>query len=107
LTGGNILSISHSRIPPHPFGLHSIFREQEFEAPFSVITRLLPGSVPFAISDPKCRNVAALPGVGAISILIQACRIGFIFLLDLPLPSEVGGSRALKRRFDCVSEPKR
>jgi hypothetical protein len=107
LAGRNILPISHARIPPYPFTFYSIVREQEFEPPFSVITRLLPCSTPFAISDSKRRDVTALPGIGAISVLIQARRIGFIFLLDLPLSGKVRSIGALKRRFGWVSESRR
>ena len=80
-----------SGVPPDPFRLRAILRQQEFECPFAVIARLLPGPLPEAIRKLSRLEVPPVLGVRAIAGFIQRGFVAFIDLdfEDFPLPAEV------------------
>lgn len=80
-----------SGVPPDPFRLRAILRQQEFERSFAVITRLLPGPLPEAVNKLGRGEVPAVLGVGAIAGLIQRGFVAFIVLdfENFPFTAEV------------------
>lgn len=80
-----------SGVPPDPFCLRAILRQQEFECPFAVIARLLPGPLPEAVGKLGRGEVPTVLGVRAIAGLIQRGFVAFIVLdfENFPLTAEV------------------
>lgn len=92
---------AHSCVPPCSFGLSPIFGKEHFKAPFAVVTRLLPPTLPQETDDLRGGETTAVLGVRPIPVLVQHRLIPFIVfdLENLPFSAEIRRCR-LSRAAD-------
>lgn len=82
LSRWDVASGSDAHIPPDASGLGAIFREYDFKAAFTVVPRLLPGSLPVVTIILRRDDLSTLPGIGTIAVKIQR-RVVLLLVFDL------------------------
>lgn len=69
-------------VPPHPFSLTAIFRQQDLKSTLPVIARLVPGALPEPIRVFGRHKTSIVLGIGAVSLFIQRRDVALV-VLDL------------------------
>src|SRR5512134_536604 len=97
-TGRNVLMVADPGVPPDSLGLFTVFREQDFEAAFPIVARLLPGALPESIGNLGGGESSPMLGIGTVPGLVQGGFVALVILdfEDFPFAAQI-------RRRDVVA----